>query len=162
MAITYGQPFGRRNPQKLPNKMFFFENLTWSTLYAIHLYFNSNDTKLMNILFAGSRSSGSSSKGDRSRDRPPKLPPRDANIYGHPMPKVIVLFIIVTQGYVNCRWIITTSQLWENNIVLWFINLRREGTLGCLLLVPKVLQLRFLFLDLTTLGTLLNSDLLIR
>jgi len=36
---------------------------------------------------AGSRSSGSSSKGDRSRDRPPKLPPRDANIYGHPMPK---------------------------------------------------------------------------
>ncbi len=45
------------------------------------------------LLFAGSRSSGSSSKGDRSRDRPPKLPPRDANIYGHPMPKVIVLVI---------------------------------------------------------------------
>jgi len=36
---------------------------------------------------AGSRSSGSSGKGDKSRDRPPKLPPRDANIYGHPMPK---------------------------------------------------------------------------
>jgi len=35
----------------------------------------------------GSRSSGSSSKGDRSRDRPPKLPPRDAIAYGHPMPK---------------------------------------------------------------------------
>lgn len=36
---------------------------------------------------AGSRSSGSSGKGDRSRDRPPKLPPRDAAVYGHPIPK---------------------------------------------------------------------------
>jgi len=36
---------------------------------------------------AGSRSSGSSGKGDRSRDRPPKLPPRDASVYGHPIPK---------------------------------------------------------------------------
>jgi len=37
---------------------------------------------------AGSRSSGSSGKGgDRSRDRPPKLPPRDAAVYGQPIPK---------------------------------------------------------------------------
>jgi len=36
---------------------------------------------------AGSRSSGSSGKGDRSRDRPPKLPPRDVAVYGHPIPK---------------------------------------------------------------------------
>jgi len=36
---------------------------------------------------AGSRSSGSSGKAERGRDRPPKLPPRDSAVYGQPIPK---------------------------------------------------------------------------